>query len=877
VETIETDEKEKIIIEVDKSFNVIPLIQAIIDAEPKIPIDDSDDLQFPILVPKKITKGQFARALANWFIVSAVPISNQLDLLIILEKHLSGVKLPIKKIKTNNYKSTINNYNIDVSRTLKFDICSRNGCMAFVGEKSKLKECEKCHQKRYRPCTKCKFVFLNSTNDCNHGISIRKPYKTVFYRPILPLIINLINTDMFLKFINYEAETLAGYDKYSDVQQGSNFKKNYREMEKIYNNFCTDRSKQFNQSINEIKKEITMVNILISQFYDGMQVYKKKVSSFWPLVITILNLPPNCRMKLGMGMFLVSIFTAHQGSGAEDFLFKDCYIKELRQLYDGYLYTNPKTDEKYLIQVRLIIHCYDTKAVEDHLHVQSCGSLAGCFMCNSGKGVKIIDTDTVVFIGNRINLPKRNYLRTIGQSEECCPPNYYKDFNKEFEESTLEKKASRKNTGKCYTMRWDSKKPTKCCTEEEFNVLSTFFLNMHNDFEFEHKQYFHPEKFEDDLWFHHCDFRSQSLHSIKKNQEYIDNSEIKKQRGEKEYKGVKGLWHEHVLPNVNIETDLMWDPFHVLSNIAANIIQNWKSERFSEKITNYNKKINIFPGLTYFTNKNNKRVLVPNSKKEYWFIDKSYFNELDAIINSLVVPSGFSEEFQCRNVFERTGYLNGSAKIQLLTVIMPLIMYHCNEKNIIKSSYIKFFLCVCFDINSLLSPVFKNENIEDLYKKVLELLCLHEGMFPITENKIIWHQIIDLPQHIPKCGTIKNWWAISGERCLHSIKQHLPKGGLNNELTVMSRYSAVEDERVKEAYRTPSKVLSKLQNALYDDRCIKNINEKIYYSNTTFKLFNVVNYNVLKKMLKKDDEIHNEFEVEELLKVIIVEIMKKTI
>ena len=138
-------------------------------------------------------------------------------------------------------------------------------------------------------------------------------------------------------------------------------------------------------------------------------------------------------------------------------------------------------------------------------------------------------------------------------------------------------------------------------------------------------------------------------------------------------------------------------------------------------------------------------------------------------------------------------------------------------------------------------------------------------MFPINENKIIWHQIIDLPQHIPKCGTIKNWWAISGERCLHSIKQHLPKGGLNNELTVMSRYSEVEDERVKEAYRTPSKVLTKLQNALYDDRCIKNINEKIYYSNTTFKLFNVVNYNVLKKMLKKNDEIHNEFEVEELL------------
>jgi hypothetical protein len=605
---------------------------------------------------------------------------------------------------------------------------------------------------------------------------------------------------------------------------------------------------------------------------------KKKATSFWPLVITILNLPPNCRIKLGVGMFLVSIFTAQQGSQAEDFLFKDCYIKELSKLYDGYLYTNPKTNQKYLIQVRLIVHCYDTKAVEDHLHVQSSGSLAGCFMCNSGRGVKIIDTDTVVFIGNRISLSNKNYLRSIGQSEECCPKNYYTDFNRQFEESTLSNKASRKNEGKPYTMAWDSKKPIKCCSLEEYNFLSNFFVSRNKDFEFEHLKYFHPEDFENDLWFHHADFRTQTKHKRKTNQEYKEAYEMKIKLNEKEYNGVKGYWHEHVLPNVNIETDLMWDPFHVLSNIASNILQNWKSERFSEKITKYNKKINIFPGLNYIEgNKVGKKVLDTGSKAKYWFIDKSYFNELDAIINSLVIPSGFSDEFQCRNVFERSGFLNGSAKIQLLTVLMPLIMYHCKLKNIIKISYVKFFLCVCFDINSLMSPVFENQNIKELYKKVLELLCLHEGMFPITENKIIWHQLIDLPLHIPKCGTIKNWWAISGERSLHSIKQHLPKGGLNNEHTVMSRYTAVEDERFKEAYRTPSKNLTKLQITLYDDRYIKNINGIISYSNTTFKLYNVVNYSDLKKMLKNDDIIHNEFEVDELLKVIIVEIMKKTI
>ena len=75
--------------------------------------------------------------------------------------------------------------------------------------------------------------------------------------------------------------------------------------------------------------------------------------------------------------------------------------------------------------------------------------------------------------------------------------------------------------------------------------------------------------------------------------EYIDAYEMKKQFNKKEHNGVKGLWHENILPNVDVETDLMWDPFHVLSNIASNIIQNWKSERFSEKITSFLVRITL--------------------------------------------------------------------------------------------------------------------------------------------------------------------------------------------------------------------------------------------------------------------------------------------
>ena len=104
-----------------------------------------------------------------------------------------------------------------------------------------------------------------------------------------------------------------------------------------------------------------MINILLSQFYDGCAVFRNKVSSFHPLVITILNLPPNYRFKigndfycywnyyciticyikvvltilflfLGVGMLALTIFSSKIKSIAEDFLFNNFYVEELLHL-----------------------------------------------------------------------------------------------------------------------------------------------------------------------------------------------------------------------------------------------------------------------------------------------------------------------------------------------------------------------------------------------------------------------------------------------------------------------------------------------------------------------------------------------------------------
>jgi hypothetical protein len=76
--------------------------------------------------------------------------------------------------------------------------------------------------------------------------------------------------------------------KHWDIKESEIYLKNYEEM-KIY----------FNKQYNTIENKPIMINILLSQFYDGCAVFRNKVSSFHPLVITILNLPPNYRFKIG--------------------------------------------------------------------------------------------------------------------------------------------------------------------------------------------------------------------------------------------------------------------------------------------------------------------------------------------------------------------------------------------------------------------------------------------------------------------------------------------------------------------------------------------------------------------------------------------------
>jgi len=134
-----------------------------------------------------------------------------------------------------------------------------------------------------------------------------------------------------------------------------------------------------------------------------------------------MNLPPVYRGKIGIGLFLVALYSGKH-INAEKFLFSDCFCEELRMLYDGVERTIE--GQTYFIQARLIFHVLDTKAAEAILDIQSwTTSRNGCALCQLITGTH--NSAKTWFFGHRHLLSHNNYLRFIGQSSACCPENFY--------------------------------------------------------------------------------------------------------------------------------------------------------------------------------------------------------------------------------------------------------------------------------------------------------------------------------------------------------------------------------------------------------------------------------------------------------------------
>jgi hypothetical protein len=525
-----------------------------------------------------------------------------------MKKYCPDINVPLKENKIN-LSTNIEDYTNVQNQILKFDICIK-GCMVFAGINEEKLFCS-CGLSRFTPCSnrKCKKPNSNIPIVCNH-LKTRTPIKSLLYKSIISIIYGLIQYKLFHTLINSEPFDEKYYFNnnfnHGDVRSGSVYKKHWNLM---VNNFNKYIAKEENA-----EKSFKMVNILLGQFYDGAQVSKSKATPFYPLFITVLNLPPNYRMQLGVGMFAITVYSAATNSVAENFLFT-LFVAELNYLKNGFEIAIG--DDIYFVQVRLIMHIYDTKAVESHLKVQSSNSKEGCCFCNDGgKGIYINDLNKTVYINVRDYLPYDHILRFFGQATICCPKDSVAVVSQESEnhkykliENKLDKTQPRKFSlhDNFHSKRKYNFATESCCNDSDI-AEKIYNAVKYNSYTYYHENSFYKyQNFEKYLYYQYTNQRPQIIYERKENKLYIENgkqAEIER----KTVCGVKGVWKEARLDYSSI-LHVTWGPMHYLKNFVDRMLDVWvKDDMFDGKIRNYNQNLDLHPYCHVIASRNNNEI-----------------------------------------------------------------------------------------------------------------------------------------------------------------------------------------------------------------------------------------------------------------------------
>jgi hypothetical protein len=236
-------------------------------------------------------------------------------------------------------------------------------------------------------------------------------------------------------------------------------------------------------------------------------------------------------------------------------------------------------------------------------------------------------------------------LRLIGQSKNCCPPDFYTNQifsanesypfikNKIINDDVISRELDIHNYMKLpkdvELKNKDKFHYGKC----EMDVTIEEYLEFYNSkradkYKWSHSK-FDIQIFKKYLYYQHCDLRKQIIHRRITNDEYIiDNNENnntveKKKKNDDGYKHEKVIWFESQLPYVKFDETLNWDPMHVLKNTADRIYDIWMGERFkNEKIKTFCSNIEVHPN--YYNNTGT----IPWEFKSKKDIDLVFFHDI---------------------------------------------------------------------------------------------------------------------------------------------------------------------------------------------------------------------------------------------------------
>ena len=338
---------------------------------------------------------------------------------------------------------------------------------------------------------------------------------------------------------------------------------------------------------------------------------------------------------------------------------------------------------------------------------------------------------------------------------------------------------------------------------------------------------------------------------------YRENARMAIQSKEGHANGVKGLWPFAMLPYADIKENISYDGFHVLMNIAKYSFKLLFLDRdIREATRTFCRNTDCHPQIwcTDIESKDTAKKHKGGSKGKKdggvltpgpWVLGGNldpgvYKSQIIAKINihlsSICMPKGFGEGYRVQDIIANFKTFKG---IQLINFITNHMDYFCYVIEREDTKYPKEYLLYYSMLSSLFSqiqvPIIVPNTIDTLYKKGVEIVEIHGGMFPPSESVMIYHQLIDMIQFLNTGGPMKSWWSIPIERAMVGVKNKKTNGGNSFYKSMVDKEYAEEFATMSTTYATEIDCFSSNEGggiAVYTE----NSNGKLKYDPLKFHL-----------------------------------------
>jgi hypothetical protein len=399
------------------------------------------------------------------------------------------------------------------------------------------------------------------------------------------------------------------------------------------------------------------------------------------------------------------------------------------------------------------------------------------------------------------------------------------------------------------------------CCQATFDKHHNFFRNKNRAY-VEHCLKYDLQVFAPYLYYHTCDYREQLLYERISNDLYIkdgikasklkDNMKnkannnnnnnnnnayefltakaklaiVRKKEDEIHINGVKKPWIFALLVYSCIAENICYDPFHVLKNIVTYLFSMiFGRTKVRSSTVQFCNNTASHPTIMIKKEKKKKKkkgskqkqtIIIDNNDdpqqinvwRGIWQLSIPMLKKLEIYLQNVLIPSGSNSSLRLKASISSFGLVKGKELIEMCECSMDFICWSIQqiskreEDNKYPNEYLYFYCMLSSYISELLAPIILDANVDALYNKAVEIISVYEGIFPVSETKMIHHQLIDLPYYIKQFGPLRGWWTLPSERSIAQIKREMGsnKGGRNFAKKVYKREYSKEFLKQKEIY-----------------------------------------------------------------------------